>query len=401
MTILTGQLLLCDRPREARLAPGYVRVDGGHIVEVVEDRIAKSADFGDANTLISPGFIDAHLHLPQFDMIGAHGMPLLQWLNDVTFPAEHRWAQTDFAQSMTQRVLRQCLSVGTTSLCAYATVHHDATTASLKLASEMGMRGVIGQVLMDRNAPDYLCRESAQLIDESAQTLDRFPPGSRMSAAVTPRFAVSCTENLLVDAGKLANEREAVLQTHLAETERECSLVAELFGGADYVDVYQRTGLMNRRSILGHGIHLSAADRQSISQSGAAIAHCPTANTFLQSGTMNREAILGDGVRLAVGSDIGAGYERSMVRVARSMIQSAASLGEHFPSPAQAWYDITAGNASALNWTDAGQLRAGDPADLVLIQPDIPWLTSNVPPLAMLMFAWDDRWIKRTMLRGQ
>ncbi len=401
MTILTGQLLLCDQPQVARIAPGFIRIADGRITEIVEGEIAAKADIGDASTLITPGFIDAHMHLPQFDMIGAHGMPLLKWLQDVTFPSERKWEDSQYAAAMTARVVRQCVSVGTTAICAYGTVHHEGTMAALQSIKDAGMRGAIGQVLMDREAPKYLCREPNQLIDEAQATLAAFPPGDRVAAAVTPRFAISCTRDLLSAAGKLAKQHDAIVQTHLAETRPECEFVSQLFDGQTYVNVYDEADLLTKRTIFGHGIHLDAADRKQLKDGGAIIAHCPTANSFLRSGTMNRDVLAADGVNIALGSDVGAGYERSMVRVARAMIEAAALIGDQYPTPAEAWYQITAGTADALQWNDAGRIAMDHPADLVVVQPDIPWLDSVVDPLAMLMFAWDDRWIKQTLLLGQ
>jgi len=176
--IVAGQLLLTDdaKPGNARLCPGYVRLDGAQIVEVVEGDIPRNADLGGPGAMVCPGFIDTHLHLPQFDTIGAHGLPLLEWLADVTFPAERRWEDTRYARAMTQRVVDQLLAHGTTGICAYATIHHDATLAALEVADAAGLRGVIGQTLINRNAPDYLTRSAAQLLDETANLLDRFPP---------------------------------------------------------------------------------------------------------------------------------------------------------------------------------------------------------------------------------
>ncbi len=399
--ILAGQLLLDGENGRCRIAPGYVRVDDDVIAEVVEGEIPDVADFGGPDALITPGFIDAHLHLPQFDIIGAHGMPLLRWLVEVTFPAEAKWADSDFAQEMMDRVLSHLLGKGTTGICAYATVHHKSAKAALETATEWGMRGVIGQVLMDREAPSELCREAGQLLDEASQLGDLFPSNLRMAAAVTPRFAVSCSEELLQGAAVVSWEQNSMIQSHLAETEDECAIVSALFGGRSYVEVYQEAGLLNERAVYAHGIHLDAGDRSMIAQAGAVVAHCPTANSFLRSGTMNRSALVRDDVRLAIGSDIGAGYERSMVRTARAMIESAATIGDEVPCAAAAWYAITAGNADSLGWKDAGRLRVGAPADLVVIEPDLPWLTTPPDPLANLMFAWDDRWITRTLLLGR
>jgi guanine deaminase len=398
--ILAGQLLLSGLSGRCRIAPGFVRIDEGFIAEVVEGQVPSQFDLGGANWLISPGFIDAHLHLPQFDIIGGHGMPLLEWLSEVTFPAERRWEDVDFARTMTKRVLDQCIRHGTTAICAYATVHHRSAEAALKLASDYGMRGVIGHVMMDREAPEYLCRNASELVDQTAALLQRFPATARMAAAVTPRFAISCTPELLASAGKLAADHDSPVQTHLAETVAECDYVAHLFENKSYVDVYRDAGLLSTRTIFGHGIHLNEDDRAQLSNSQSLVAHCPTANSFLRSGTMHRERLMKDGVRIAVGSDIGAGYERSMVRVARAMIEAASTLSPGYPSAAEAWYAITKGNAERLQWQNAGELQVGAPADLVLVEPDISWQEGLVDPLAMLMFAWDDRWIKQVMLRG-
>ncbi|TWT76726.1 Guanine deaminase [Planctomycetes bacterium CA13] len=402
MTILAGQLLLpSESTNEAVARPGFIRIKDEQIVEVVEGEIPSTADYSNPHALICPGFIDTHLHLPQFNIIGAHSLPLLKWLSDVTFVSEQRWEDSTYAKHMTCDVLRQLLAVGTTSFCAYGSVHHQATLEALKVARDIGFRGAIGQVLMDRNAPKTLCYNPTQLIEEAAITLEQFAPNDCMVAAVTPRFAISCSAKLLSDAGKLAQRSDAIIQTHLAESVNECKHVSQLFDGMSYVDVYRTSGLLNARSLLGHGIHLNDQDRKTLSDENAVIAHCPTANSFLRSGTMNRRKLAANSVRVVLGSDIGAGYERSMVRVGRAMIEAAASIGDFIPSTASAWYDITAGAANVLGWPDVGSLVPDSRADVLLIEPDIGWLDSPVDPLSMLMFAWDDRWIKRTYLRGQ
>tara|TARA_R110002073_G_scaffold80550_2_gene194022 strand:+ start:5733 stop:6983 length:1251 start_codon:yes stop_codon:yes gene_type:complete len=411
MTTLAGRLLVTDSStRQMTLRSGSIRINDGRIADVTlnDDAITTTDGFRPltpGELIVCPGFIDAHLHLSQFGIIGAHGLPLLKWLDQVTFPAERSWQDENFAREMTRSVLTQLLSFGTTSFCGYTTVHHDSAIAALEVASQMGFRGMIGQVLMDRNAPTDLCRETNRLIDEAAETLKRFPPTSEMAAAVTPRFAITCSPQLLGSAGALAAEHNAAIQTHLAETKPECARVAELFDSARYVNVYQDAKLLTPRTILGHGIHLDALDRQTLATQGAVIAHCPTANQFLSSGQMNRQALDQAQVNVVLGSDIGAGYERSMVSVARAAIETAASLGNTPLTAASAWYDITAGTADALGWDDVGQLRQGYRADVVVIQPDFTTQMqghdSIIDPLSQLMFAWDDRWVKQTYLRGQ
>ncbi len=420
MAILAGQLLVADAPtHQSRLVRGFVRIEEERIVEVGFGDAPKSADFDNSSAVISPGFMDAHLHLPQFSIIGAHGLPLLRWLNEVTFPAEESWKDTSLARRSTQKALMQCLAHGTTSFCAYATVHHSSAIAALEVASEMGFRGAIGQVLMDREAPAVLCREANQLIDEAGKTLDRFPPHGEMSAAVTPRFAISCSEPLLRMAGELAEQRLCFIQSHLAETKEECERVDDLFHHISYVDVYRNANLLTRRTILGHGIHLTSDSLHTLAEYDSIIAHCPTANSFLGSGTMNRSHAEEHSVRVVLGSDIGAGFELSMIRVARAAIDAASKWRRKSSNDrdrkqdsdrgsrsvdreaSKLWYDITEGAADALGWSDVGRIQVGSRADLLIIEPDIDFLSGPVDPLSKLLYAWNDRWIKRTYLRGK
>ncbi len=267
--ILAGSLLFTDAARSTRLAPGWLRIESGLLVEVQLGRCPHTIDLGGDDCVISPGFIDTHLHLPQFDSIGVDGLPLLEWLEQVIFPAEARWADASFAAAQTQAAVQQLLSFGTTSFCAYATVHHASTLAAFDVVHQHNLRACIGQVLMDRNAPADLVRPLDEQVAEAKLLLERFPPSpyrtqSRVEAAITPRFAVTSSPELLTGAARLAAQYGAIIQTHLAETEAECKLVQELFGGKSYTDVYEAAGLLAPRTILAHAIHLDDEQRATI-----------------------------------------------------------------------------------------------------------------------------------------
>lgn len=401
--ILTGTLMLPAEPRQIRLTPGYLRIDGSLVAEVHEGDCPHTPDLGDENTLICPGFVDTHLHLPQFDSIGADGLTLLDWLDRVIFPAEARWADADFAGQMTHRAIRRLLAAGTTSFAAYATVHHAAARSAIEAAASLNLRAAIGQVLMDQQAPPELIRPAKQLIDECASLFSGGPSGrasaSRVSPAVTPRFAITCSAALLRAAGDIAAAHDALIQTHLAETQKECQAVFDLHDRLDYTEVYHRAGLLTPRAILGHGIWLDAAARQTLAQTQAVVAHCPTANLFLNAGTMDRHLHHMAGVRTSLGSDIGAGPDRCMVRVARAMIEAAKTIGRLPPTAAECWHQITRGNADALGFSDVGRLEVGVSADIVMFTPDIPWRDQPNPPAALL-YNWDERWIDRVFVAG-
>lgn len=396
--ILAGHLLMPGPGQTVTLTRGSIRVQGDRIAEVFADGRGPKPDLGGDDSLIAPGFVDAHLHLPQFDSIGVCGMPLLDWLATAIFPAEAKWADTAYAADMTRRVAAQLHAHGTTAVAAYATVHHDATVAAARVLADAGFAGLVGQVLMDREAPPELVRPAPQLLAEAA----RLQPVGRLRPAVTPRFAISCSEELLRGAGDLAVRNAWPVQTHLAETQAECHRVAELFDGVAYTEVYRRAGLLTPRTLLAHGVQLSDHDRTTINAAGSTIAHCPTANGFLKSGDMDLAAHQRAGLNIALGSDIAGGYERSMPRVARAALETASRVhpDSTCPSAAWAWWQLTAGNATALGLTDTGRIHPGAAADLLVLKPDIRWHAS-ADPLATLLYAWDDRWLKTTIAAGR
>jgi guanine deaminase len=428
-TTISGMLMLpaptngAHAPPGVRLAPGRLTIERATITRIEEDEsLVGQSDLGGEDAIIIPGFIDAHVHLPQFDSMGIDGMTLLDWLDRVIFPAECRWTDADHAGEMALRAGRSLLSFGTTGICAYATVHHEGAKRAIESIAGLGMRAMVGQVLMDRNAPAELCRDAKRLIDEAGALTtwarDRAGPSSphanadrspwRVEHAITPRFAVSCTRELLAGAGSLARTLGAPVQTHLSEMRTECELVRTLFDGRSYTGVYQDAGLLGPRSIFAHAVWLDEAETSMLASSGSLVAHCPTANTFLQSGDCPRGWLEGRGVRTLLGSDIAGGTDRSMVRVARAMIEAAkrvhANADDHtpadpIPTPSEAWWRITGGNADALGWPTTSRLMPGAEADLLIVRPDIPW-RSSADPLGTLMYAWDDRWLMRTIAGG-
>jgi len=311
-------------------------------------------------------------------------------LNGVIFPAEARWQDAKFARAMGSRVARQLLASGTTGICAYGSVHHDGTCAAMGALAAAGLRGHFGQVLMDQQAPEYLLRPAAQLLDEAL----RMETVGRISPIVSPRFAVSCSMELMKGAAKLAREKDWPIQTHLAEMLPECELVEKLHG-MPYLDVYKQAGLLGPRSVLAHAIWLSEVDRRELEGWRCVIAHCPTANRFLSSGEFAGQKFR----PLALGSDVAGGPDVSMVRVARAArevwLASPQSQVAPMFGPDYWWWQITAGNADALGWSDAGRIAVGAAADLVVIDSEQPLMPSS------LMYGLDDRWIRATICAGK
>lgn len=400
--IVTGRLMLPDGIDTVRLSDGWVRVEDGRIAAVGEGEPPNRPDLGGAHSYVFPGFVDAHCHVPQFDAIGVDGMELLAWLDAVIFPAEARWADAAYARAMTGRVASRLLGGGTTGCACFATVHAEATQAAIDTLGERGLRAHVGHVLMDRHAPRALTPPIAGQLEGSRGLREC----GRASPSVAPRFAISCTAELLEAAGKLANETGRLVQTHLAENRAEVALAGELFPGRSYTQVYEDFGLLTPRSVLAHGVWLDDADRALLASRGAIVAHCPTANTFLMSGDADVRAMMAAGVSVALGSDIAGGPIVSMPRVARHMLETSKRL--HGPAgviPAgKLWRQITAANADRLGWSTTSRLVEGAEADLLIVEPDAPAMDARahwVDELGYLLHAWQDHWVRRVILNGR
>lgn len=410
--IIAGQLLLPNGPASVALTPGWLRIVGDRIAEVHAGPCPHTPDFGGEDRVITPGFIDTHVHLPQFDSIGVDGLELLDWLDRAVFPMEHRWADAEFADEMTAYAADLLLSCGTTTVAAYATVHHAAAQRAIDRLASKGVSGICGQVLMDRNAPGYLVRPAGQLLAEAS----RLVPRGRVMPSVTPRFAISCSAELMRGAGELAARTGWMIQTHLSETARECEMVRSLFHVEHYVQAYARCGVLTNRTILAHGIHLSAQELAEICRIGARIAHCPTANLFLQAGAMDLHERERAGVTMGLGSDVAGGPDVSMVRVARAMIETckrraiargevmSGSSAERLPTAGEAMWMITAGNARVLGLEDVGVLRPGAMADVLVVCPGAgpreALRQRAADLLGHMLYAWDDRWLEATISGG-
>lgn len=395
-------------PAGVRLRAGSIRLHSGLITDIALGADAHrlgTPDLGSPTSIIAPGFIDAHVHLPQFACIGVDGLTLLDWLNSAVFPAEARWADPEFARLAAAAAARRLLASGTTGIAAYATVHHRSVAPAMHALSDAGLRGFVGQVLMDQNAPSELLRPASEQLDSAAS----LTPIGRITPAVTPRFAVSCSRELLEGAGCLAAAKGWPIQTHLSETLDECRLVAQLHAQSSYTDVYRRTGLLTPRTILAHAIHLSDNERAVIANHACVVAHCPTANLFLQAGAMNLAEHERSGLTIAVGSDIAGGPDVAMPRVARAMIETAKRLHHPthpLPTASRVWHAITAGNALALGFAGAGEIAMSADADIVIFDPSrTPGLhfdpTQSPDPLSELLYQWDDRWITHTLAEGR
>jgi guanine deaminase len=358
------------------------RISG--LVPVVEDaeRAAGATDL--RPMVVMPGLVDLHAHLPQLPNAGVGaGLHLLDWLERYIFPLERDFDELT-AERIAPAAFRSFAGAGTTTVVAYGAIWQPSLDACFRAAEAHGIRAVIGKVMMDRLSYDAE-REPHEILDlsmrQSTELCERWHgrDDGRLSYAFTPRFAVSCSAEMLTASAMAALEAEAYWQTHLSEDRGELKEVARLFPNAiDYTDVYDRAGGLRPGTILAHAIHLSDREVERIAESGAAIAHCPASNLFLASGAMPLARYRQAGIPIGLGSDVAAGPEVSLFEVMRAgaYTQNALHsmrLAPHPAMPPGEWLRMaTLGGAQALGMEDRiGSLEVGKEADLIVVDPAI------------------------------
>lgn len=392
---------------------GAIVVGGGRIAAVGDYtalRGTAAREIDHRPCLLTAGFIDAHIHFPQVQVIASWGAQLLDWLNGYTFPAEIAFADAGHAARMATAFFDLLLAHGTTTAVAFCSVHPASVEAYFAEAARRDMRMIGGKVLMDRNAPEAL-RDSAQAgYDDSKALIETWHGRGRALYAIAPRFAITSTPEQLALAGALAAEHpDCHVETHLAENRAEIAYTMELFPEArDYTDVYARFGLLGPRTLLGHSIHLSERERGAIAEAGAHPVFCPTSNLFLGSGLFDDAGLRTRGLISAIATDVGAGTSYSMLRTLDEGYK-VLQLGGQRLHPFRAFHWITRGNAVALGLEDRiGTLDPGSEADIVVLDaratPAMALRTERARTLAEELFVLqvmgDDRAIAEVYVAG-
>ncbi|HEX5240966.1 MAG TPA: guanine deaminase [Candidatus Limnocylindrales bacterium] len=333
--------------------------------------------------VLLPGMVDLHAHLPQLPNAGlGAGLDLLTWLDRYIFPMERRFDDADAAERLAPAAFRAFAAAGTTTVLAYGAVFKASTEGAFRAAEAHGIRAILGKVMMDRITYDEGIEPSTILdrsVRESAELIERWhgADGGRLGYAVTPRFAVSCSPDMLRESAALAARTGAWWQTHVSEDPGEVEEVRRLFPEAlDYVDVYDRAGGLGPRTVLAHGIHLSDRELARLVESGTRLAHCPSSNLFLASGVMPLARYLEAGLSIGLGSDVAGGPDQSIFSVMRvgAYVQTALRVVQGDPRPTLGpldWLRMgTLAGAAALGLDDRiGSLAAGKEADLIAVDP--------------------------------
>ncbi len=333
------------------------------------------ADVLDArDAILLPGFVDCHVHFPQIGVIGALGLELMEWLQSVALPEEARLADDAYAALVADRFVRGLARNGTTTALVFGSHFVGAQDALFSAAEAVGLRVASGLVVSDRGLIPALEVSPEAAVEASRGLIERWHGRGLLRYAVTPRFSVSCSEELLSACGELAGSVPGLLVTsHLNETLGEISLVKDLFPWAsDYLETYERFDLVRAGSVFAHDVRVGESEVGRLAGAGAAVAHCPSSNAFLGSGSFPLRRHLDAGVPVALGTDVGAGTGLGILKEGLMAYQVQMLLGSEGVrlGPAHLLWLATGAGASALGLSDeVGALSPGLSADFVLLRP--------------------------------
>jgi len=337
-----------------------------------------------------PGFVDLHIHAPQYPQLGsALDVPLEIWLQKYTFPLEARYADAAFARKSYRLLVDDLIAGGTTTALYFATIHQEATRLLADICLEAGQRALIGKVVMDNadQCPDFYRDASADEALRGTEDLITYIRTHRQNnealvrPVVTPRFVPSCTDATLEALGALAKQCNCHVQTHCSESDWEHGYVLERHGLTD-TESLDRFGLLGRQTILAHANLITPANMETIRSRGSGIAHCPLSNAYFSSAVFPLKAALEKGLHVGLGTDISGGPSASLFDNMRSALFVARLLESGVDpnlGPAErsrhagvwidfrdAFYIATAGGGIALD-LPVGQFSPGYQFDAMLI----------------------------------
>lgn len=390
---------------------GRVAAIGAHAAVSAEAQGVPVADH--RPHLVLPGFIDAHVHFPQMQIIASYGAELLDWLNDYTFPEETKFRDAQHGRRVARLFLDEAIRHGTTTVAAYCSVHRSSAEAFFEESHARGMLNIAGKVMMDRHAPDGLRDTPQSGYDDTKALIAEWHGKGRQLYAITPRFAITSTPEQMEMAGALVREHpDCHVQSHLSENLAEIRWAEELFPQAlDYTDVYARYGILGRKTLMGHCIHLSDREADAMSEMGTVAVFCPTSNLFLGSGLFDYQRFRrrAKPLRVATATDVGGGTSYSMLRTMDEGYKVIALQGEKL-NPLASFWQLTRGNAEALSIADRiGTLSPGSDADVVVLDARatsamrlrMETVETLAEELFLLQTLGDDRAIREVYVAGR
>ena len=328
MNLFHGHILYSrSRDELAVFESSYIAVEKG-LVEGIYAALPEKLkgipvrDFGEG--LIIPAFSDLHVHAPQYPQRGlAMDELLYDWLNRYTFPLEARYADPEFAHAVYDAFTEDLIANGTFHACIFGTIHPEATGYLLEKLEKRGLSAFVGKVNMDKASPEYLCETTEESLRETETFLEKYSSNRTALPILTPRFAPTCTQELLTGLGRLGKKYHAGLQTHVVESKWEAAQALLDFPDASCdMEIYERAGLLDNGPVVAaHFIFPSEEDVRILKQYNGYAVQCPDATVNVIAGIMQNSALNEQGVHIALGSDIAGGHSIGLYSQAARSVQ--------------------------------------------------------------------------------
>ena len=365
-----------SNPRFEEITQGAIAIDQDGLILATGPSSLVSRQFTAKKTdhykngFLVPGFIDTHIHFPQMNQIGSYGESLLGWLEKYIFSEEEKMTSPKRAKFFAPLFYQELLRNGTTTSLVLSNSDFHTTDLLFQEAERAGVRSFIGKVSMDRLGPKALLRNAKKDEEDSEKLIEKWhKKDERLFYALTPRFSLSCTQEMLQTLGRLSERHPSVrVQTHFSENLEEIRLVRKAFPKAkDYLQTYEDFGLIHERTILAHCLHATQKELKRIGNRKSHLSHCPTSNLFLGSGLFPLSATQDFSINISVGTDVGAGTSFSIWNTLAAAYQ-VQRLQNSDINPAQLLHMATLGGAKALGLEEqVGNFEVGKSADIQVL----------------------------------
>ncbi|XP_063832396.1 guanine deaminase [Ostrinia nubilalis] len=432
--VFVGSFASAESLKELSVNVGYIVVEDGKITKINKDEANADLQSQFAgyeivrlndHQILIPGFVDCHTHAPQFPNIGVGlDRPLLEWLAKYTFPLEKRYSDVEFAAKVYDVVVKRLLHNGTTTACYFGSLHAEGTLELAKSAIKHRQRAFVGKVSMNlQNDAGYFNDTEKELAEVQTFVENVLAyKNDLVQPILTPRFAVSCDDDLMSGLAEISDKYDCRIQSHISENHSEIEYVLKINPTCkSYAEVYDKNRILNNRCIMAHAIHLTDCELQTMVQKGVSIAHCPASNTRLCSGLCPVRKYLDNNLVVGLGTDVSGGDSASILDAMRRTMDVSAHLemkgDKGFTiSWSEAFYLATLGGAKALKLDHkVGSFEVGKEFDALLIDPyafDGPidkhdyCISSSkeeraVTLLQKFIYLGDDRNIVQVYVKGQ
>ena len=353
MEVYHGRIVYSKSKDElVTLESGYIEVKDGLIFGVHEQlpknyRPFDVIDFG--NDVIIPAFTDLHVHAPQYPNRGIATDALLSdWLNKYTFPLEKKYKDLEFAHEVYTDFVNSLTKYGTMHAIIFATIHSPATEMLIRKLERREILCYVGKVNMDKSAPSYLTEDTEKSLKDTETFLKKFTRYTFARPILTPRFAPTCSKELLNGLGELANKYQVGMQTHIEESLWEKQQAIKDFPEASCdMEIYKQAGLLNNYPVIAaHFIFPTDKDIELLKECGGYAIQCPDATTNVIAGIMDTGGLMDKGVNVAMGSDISAGTYLGMFRQIASAVRLSKIKSFYEPGVRQITFDEAFYNAT-------------------------------------------------------